>query len=146
MAAYARQHGPLDFILGLGTCVRLLATCQHYYFLFVCLFVCLDLCVSIHPYISVRSLHHFVMHHIPHIRIVYARVWSSIFFSLHALPGDNFYPNGVRSVDDPKFQTTWARPFLAHRELCVPWRMILGNHDYVSKGGRNLFSYDVLLF
>jgi hypothetical protein len=44
--------------------------------------------------------------------------------------GDNFYPDGVRSVDDARFQTTWVQPFLSHPELHVPWHMVLGNHDY----------------
>jgi hypothetical protein len=44
--------------------------------------------------------------------------------------GDNFYPDGVRSVDDARFQTTWVQPFLSYPELNVPWHMVLGNHDY----------------
>ena len=38
--------------------------------------------------------------------------------------------NGVSSVSDPKFQTHWSEMFLRYERLCVPWRLILGNHDY----------------
>lgn len=43
--------------------------------------------------------------------------------------GDNFYPHGVHSVDDHKWQTNWADVFLNSEELRVPWKAILGNHD-----------------
>jgi 3',5'-cyclic AMP phosphodiesterase CpdA len=46
--------------------------------------------------------------------------------------GDNFYPDGVTSVDDEKFQTHWADVFLPYESLRVPWKMILGNHDYIA--------------
>lgn len=45
--------------------------------------------------------------------------------------GDNFYPSGVTSVDDPKWQTNWKDLFLDCPELRVPWQAVLGNHDYV---------------
>jgi hypothetical protein len=38
--------------------------------------------------------------------------------------------SGVSSVDDRKFQVAWSDVFLAHPTLRVPWRLILGNHDY----------------
>jgi tartrate-resistant acid phosphatase type 5 len=44
--------------------------------------------------------------------------------------GDNFYPGGVTSCEDPQFQTNWADVFLRHDELKVPWHIVLGNHDY----------------
>jgi predicted phosphodiesterase len=44
--------------------------------------------------------------------------------------GDNFYPKGVQSVNDPIFQKTWSDIFLIYPTLRVPWRVILGNHDY----------------
>jgi len=44
--------------------------------------------------------------------------------------GDNFYPVGVKSVDDPQFRTVWQEIFLIHKELRVPWKVCLGNHDY----------------
>jgi tartrate-resistant acid phosphatase type 5 len=43
--------------------------------------------------------------------------------------GDNFYDNGVTSIDDPH----WARSFEAvytAPSLQVPWYVVLGNHDY----------------
>lgn len=43
--------------------------------------------------------------------------------------GDNFYPSGVRSLEDPH----WKRDFedmYAAPSLQVPWWVALGNHDY----------------
>ena len=45
--------------------------------------------------------------------------------------GDNFYPNGVRSVTDESWRTKWEHVFLRDfPQLRVPWQAILGNHDY----------------
>jgi acid phosphatase len=43
--------------------------------------------------------------------------------------GDNFYENGVKSVDDPQWQTSFEQVYAAPA-LQVPWQVILGNHDY----------------
>ena len=43
--------------------------------------------------------------------------------------GDNFYDDGVKSVDDPQWQTSFENVYTAP-SLQVPWRVILGNHDY----------------
>jgi tartrate-resistant acid phosphatase type 5 len=43
--------------------------------------------------------------------------------------GDNFYEDGVTSVDDPAWQASFERVYDAP-SLQVPWRVILGNHDY----------------
>ena len=43
--------------------------------------------------------------------------------------GDNFYENGVASVDDPQWQKSFERVYAAP-SLQVPWYVILGNHDY----------------
>lgn len=43
--------------------------------------------------------------------------------------GDNFYSNGVKSVDDPRWESTFEKPFSAP-DLQVPWYVALGNHDY----------------
>jgi acid phosphatase len=43
--------------------------------------------------------------------------------------GDNFYEDGVTSVDDP----TWEKSFEAVYDapsLQIPWQIALGNHDY----------------
>jgi acid phosphatase len=43
--------------------------------------------------------------------------------------GDNFYPSGVTSVDDPR----WAQSYESvynQPALQVPWHVALGNHDY----------------
>ena len=44
--------------------------------------------------------------------------------------GDNFYDNGVVSVDDPAWQTSYEQIYDAP-SLQVPWRVALGNHDYI---------------
>jgi hypothetical protein len=46
--------------------------------------------------------------------------------------GDNFYPDGVRDENDRQFETIWRSIFLKnYPSLRVPWRMSLGNHDYM---------------
>lgn len=45
--------------------------------------------------------------------------------------GDNFYPCGVGSADDENFCTCWSDIFLIYETLRVPWKMVLGNHDYM---------------
>jgi len=43
--------------------------------------------------------------------------------------GDNFYENGVASVDDPQWQASFETIYTAP-SLQTPWKIILGNHDY----------------
>lgn len=43
--------------------------------------------------------------------------------------GDNFYPAGVDSVDDPQWKTSFEQIYTA-RALQTPWYVALGNHDY----------------
>ena len=43
--------------------------------------------------------------------------------------GDNFYEDGVASVDDPKWKTSFEDVYVAP-SLQVPWYVALGNHDY----------------
>jgi tartrate-resistant acid phosphatase type 5 len=43
--------------------------------------------------------------------------------------GDNFYENGVQSVDDPHWQSSFEDVY-RDPALQVPWYCILGNHDY----------------
>jgi acid phosphatase len=43
--------------------------------------------------------------------------------------GDNFYENGVTSVDDPQWQSSFEQIYTA-KSLFTPWKVILGNHDY----------------
>jgi tartrate-resistant acid phosphatase type 5 len=45
--------------------------------------------------------------------------------------GDNFYPHGADSVDDPCFDVLWKETFLCHKNLRIPWKVSLGNHDYL---------------
>ena len=43
--------------------------------------------------------------------------------------GDNFYENGVGSVDDPQWLDSFERIY-TDPALSTPWHSILGNHDY----------------
>ena len=43
--------------------------------------------------------------------------------------GDNFYEDGVASVSDPKWKTSFEDVYTAP-SLQVPWYVALGNHDY----------------
>lgn len=45
--------------------------------------------------------------------------------------GDNFYPNGVSSVDDPLWDSTFEQIY-NQASLRVPWVAVLGNHDHRS--------------
>ncbi len=45
------------------------------------------------------------------------------------LAGDNFYESGVKSTDDPKFQTDFEEVFQMSVFAC-PFYACLGNHDY----------------
>lgn len=44
--------------------------------------------------------------------------------------GDNIYPNGVGSVDDPQWTSKYTKIYSGYKELDVPWWAILGNHDH----------------
>jgi acid phosphatase len=43
--------------------------------------------------------------------------------------GDNFYEDGITSVDDPQWKTSFEDVYTAP-SLQVPWHVALGNHDY----------------
>lgn len=43
--------------------------------------------------------------------------------------GDNFYPAGVQSADDPQWKTSFENVYTAP-SLQTPWYAALGNHDY----------------
>ena len=43
--------------------------------------------------------------------------------------GDNFYEDGVASVDDPQWRSSFEAVYAAP-SLQVPWQVTLGNHDY----------------
>lgn len=46
--------------------------------------------------------------------------------------GDNFYSNGVTSVTDSRFDSTWGNVYIYNNQtnLMVPWNIIAGEHDY----------------
>ena len=48
--------------------------------------------------------------------------------------GDNFYPAGVQSVDDPQWQASFEQVYAAP-SLQTPWYVALGNHDYRGRPG-----------
>lgn len=43
--------------------------------------------------------------------------------------GDNFYPNGVASIDDPNWDYSYEEVYKGYH-LNIPWHVVLGNHDY----------------
>lgn len=50
--------------------------------------------------------------------------------------GDNFYPTGVSSVDDPQFEEKFEKVYAG---LEVPFYPVLGNHDYGGNGAGDEF-------
>jgi hypothetical protein len=57
--------------------------------------------------------------------------------------GDNFYPYGVESTADRLFKDAWSNIFLKYTTLRVPWKMVLGNHDYMGNPDAQVeFHYD----
>lgn len=46
--------------------------------------------------------------------------------------GDNFYPNGVSSPNDPQWKTKWED---VYSPLGIPFYATLGNHDYMRPDG-----------
>jgi tartrate-resistant acid phosphatase type 5 len=52
---------------------------------------------------------------------------TSQHFDLGITMGDNFYPCGVRSVNDPKWKSHWEN---FYTPLGFPFYATLGNHDY----------------
>lgn len=44
--------------------------------------------------------------------------------------GDNFYEDGVQSVDDPKWRTLFEDVYSGTNLKSLPWHVALGNHDY----------------
>lgn len=46
--------------------------------------------------------------------------------------GDNFYDRGVKTVDDPRFTTTFEHVYTNPTLKAATWYMIAGNHDHDS--------------
>jgi len=44
--------------------------------------------------------------------------------------GDNFYSNGVKSVNDPQFKSKFEDTFAGKSLQTVPWYVTAGNHDW----------------
>lgn len=47
--------------------------------------------------------------------------------------GDNFYDDGVKSVTDPRWKTSFEDIY-THPALMTQWHVIVGNHDYKRNG------------
>ena len=43
--------------------------------------------------------------------------------------GDNFYPNGIASIQDPYWVSSFEHIYTGPNLFC-PWNVVLGNHDY----------------
>jgi len=52
------------------------------------------------------------------------------------LLGDNIYPSGVTSTDDPQWQSKFEIPYAS---VSLPFFAVLGNHDYGGNGAGNEF-------
>lgn len=46
--------------------------------------------------------------------------------------GDNFYYEGVKSVEDPRFFSTFEHVYTNPALKSATWYMIAGNHDHAS--------------
>ena len=46
--------------------------------------------------------------------------------------GDNFYYEGVKAVNDPRFNTTFEHVYTNPTLKTATWYMIAGNHDHAS--------------
>ena len=44
--------------------------------------------------------------------------------------GDNFYFDGVKNVEDPRFITSFEKAFTDEHLINTPFFLNLGNHDY----------------
>jgi tartrate-resistant acid phosphatase type 5 len=44
--------------------------------------------------------------------------------------GDNIYPNGVDTINDPLWKTNYENVYNTPNLEKTPWYVILGNHDY----------------
>ncbi|MFD1553415.1 acid phosphatase [Putridiphycobacter roseus] len=51
--------------------------------------------------------------------------------------GDNFYPHGVRSINDKKWENTFENVY-ADSNLITDWYTAIGNHDYQGNVGAQL--------
>ena len=55
-----------------------------------------------------------------------ARICKESGCDMVLLLGDNFYPNGVKSTEDPQFQSKFEE---VYKEIKKPFFAVLGNHD-----------------
>ncbi|WP_298225699.1 tartrate-resistant acid phosphatase type 5 family protein [Acidocella sp.] len=68
-------------------------------------------------------------HHQRNVARQMARTAREIGSAYTVSVGDNFYENGVESVSDPQWQSSFENVY-TEPSLQTPWKVILGNHDY----------------
>jgi tartrate-resistant acid phosphatase type 5 len=59
--------------------------------------------------------------------------------------GDNFYPDGVTSATDPRFDTSWCWIYNLTNIDAKQWYIAIGNHDHGPDGGREEFQLEFAL-
>lgn len=59
------------------------------------------------------------------------------------LLGDNFYPDGVASADDPQWGSKFERPYADLLAAGIAFYPVLGNHDYADGGDLSLGAHQV---
>lgn len=64
---------------------------------------------------------------LPGATVVLSSLYLGIEFIISV--GDNFYTNGVASVDDPMWKTSFEDIYKG-ANLFIDWYPVLGNHDY----------------
>lgn len=68
-------------------------------------------------------------HHQRDVAAMMDRAGGALGIEFVVTTGDNFYDNGVASVDDPIIQSSFERIYDGP-ELLVDWYVALGNHEY----------------
>jgi len=56
--------------------------------------------------------------------------------------GDNFYPDGVTSATDPRFETSWRSIYNLPNIDSKQWYISIGNHDHGPDDGREQFQVE----
>lgn len=70
---------------------------------------------------------------------LYSEIYKPLFI---ISTGDNFYRDGVDSVDDPQWTTTYENIYTTQSLQCN-WYSVLGNHDYHMEHYMNEINYSI---
>ncbi|PIA35975.1 hypothetical protein AQUCO_03400104v1 [Aquilegia coerulea] len=114
-----------------------------YYLLF---FICLSICICStnaelerlqHPAKSDGSLSFLVIgdwgrrgdYNQSQVAFQMGRIGEKMDIDFVISTGDNFYDDGLKSVDDPAFEESYSKIYTA-KSLQKQWYNVLGNHDY----------------